>query len=359
MKINPKCDRSDCPKEFADALNFCQLCGSTLIAASAAEETVDPFKTMVASKEDIAAAMSSLTASPTAEPEEAEEQVLEIPEPFDSGKTQVVSEAELRAEMEKADAANEEVIEVPPVASTPSVPEPEAPKFVEQAGVSEFDTPPPDQFAQSSPAIPSPFGEVGDPSPPVYSDTSEPEQPEPQFSPSDEPSTPFSEPEPPSPFSVPESTSTTSEPSPQFSEPASAYNPFEHSAPMAADPLAKAQMTPSAAQETNMQNPQNIGQTPAPSAGGSVNQTLPIISLVFGILSLCCYISPLTGLIALITGFMGMKNVGRDPNQYGGKTLAIVGMILGGLFFFIGLAYWVFLLFFGGLSMMMNMANQY
>jgi hypothetical protein len=108
-----------------------------------------------------------------------------------------------------------------------------------------------------------------------------------------------------------------------------------------------------------MQNPQNFGQTPAPVAGGSVNQTLPIVSLVFGILSLCCYVSPLTGLIALITGFMGMKNVNNDPNQYGGKTLAIVGMILGGLFFLIGLAYWVFLLFFGGLGMMMNMANQY
>jgi hypothetical protein len=38
--------------------------------------------------------------------------------------------------------------------------------------------------------------------------------------------------------------------------------------------------------------------------------------------------------------------------------MAIIGMILGGLFFLIGLAYWVFLLFFGGLSMMMQLLNQ-
>ena len=62
---------------------------------------------------------------------------------------------------------------------------------------------------------------------------------------------------------------------------------------------------------------------------GSLNQTLPIVSLVFGIISVCCYVSPLTGFVALITGFMGMKNANNDPNNYGGKGLAIAGMIVG------------------------------
>ena len=341
MKINPKCDRSDCPKEFADALNFCQLCGSTLIAASSAEETVDPFKTMVASKEEIAAAMSSLTASPADTPE-AEEQVLEIPEPFDSGKTQVVSEAELRAEMEKADAANEEVIEVPPVASTPSVPEPEAPKFVDQAGVSEFDTPPPDQFAQSSPAIPSPFSDVGDFSPPVHVETIEPEESEPQVSVPEEPMTPVAEPEPPSPFSVPGDSPSVSESTPQFAEPEPAYNPFEHSAPKAAEPLAKAEWTPPAAQETNMQNPQNIGQT-----ASSPNQTLAIISLVVGILSIFCCGWFIPGIAAIILGFIARSKANGDPTNYGGAGLAMGGIITGVLSLILGVIVIVLYVFLG------------
>src|SRR5205085_7678638 len=71
---------------------------------------------------------------------------------------------------------------------------------------------------------------------------------------------------------------------------------------------------------------------PPPAAAGQ-NMVLPIISLVFGILSVCCYVSPITGIVALVTGFLGMKNVNNDPNQYGGKGLAIDGMICGGIFF--------------------------
>ncbi|MBC7900931.1 MAG: DUF4190 domain-containing protein, partial [Saprospiraceae bacterium] len=78
-----------------------------------------------------------------------------------------------------------------------------------------------------------------------------------------------------------------------------------------------------------------------PGGEAKLNQTLPIISLVLGIVSLCCYISPITGLAALITGYLGMKNVKNDPNAYGGKTLALVGMILGGLFFLVGATYYI------------------
>ncbi len=330
MKRCPTCD-----KTFDDNLKFCQIDGTSLVE----DAPVDPYKTMVASKDEIAAAMSSM--SPAAdEPKAPEEPVLDIPSAVDANVTQVVSEAEMRAEMEKIDAADNQVIDVPPIA------EPEPPKF------SEPKLSPP-SFGEPAPP-PSPFSTGDQPSKPANAPLSTASSPIPSpfgepKPPSMEPSTPFkheySKPEEPTP------------PTPQFAEPEPAFNPFDQPAEQAAEPLAQADWSAPAASNTDMQNPQNFGQTPTP-VGGSVNQTLPIVSLVFGILSLCCYISPLTGLIALITGFMGMKNVNNDPNQYGGKTLAIVGMILGGLFFLIGLAYWVFLLFFGGLSMMMNMANQ-
>jgi hypothetical protein len=63
--------------------------------------------------------------------------------------------------------------------------------------------------------------------------------------------------------------------------------------------------------------------------------------------SLCCYVSPVTGLAAVIIGFLGMKNANQDPANYGGKTLAIVGMVLGGLFFLVGIAYYIFWLLLG------------
>lgn len=330
MKRCPTCD-----KTFDDNLKFCQIDGTSLVE----DAPVDPYKTMVASKEEIAAAMAAMSAAD--EIKVPEEPVLEIPSSIDANVTQVVSEAELRAEMEKISSVDNQVIDVPPI---PDSIAPELPKFNEPSlsppsfGES---APPPSPFSggadakpddvpfttTSSSPIPSPFG---DPKPPSM-----------------EPSTPFEH-----EFSAPEEPIP---PTPQFAEPEPAYNPFEHSAPMASEPLAQAELTAPAAPDTDMQNPQNFGN--AAPASGSVNQTLPIVSLVFGILSLCCYISPLTGLIALITGFMGMKNVNNDPSQYGGKTLALVGMILGGLFLLIGLVYWVFLLFFGGMSMMMEMAR--
>jgi len=90
---------------------------------------------------------------------------------------------------------------------------------------------------------------------------------------------------------------------------------------------------------------QNAPYQQPPQAPQGLNQTLPIVSLVFGILSVCCYISPITGIVALITGFMGMKNVNNNPMQFGGKGLAIAGMICGGVFLLLGLLYWIYIIF--------------
>jgi hypothetical protein len=35
----------------------------------------------------------------------------------------------------------------------------------------------------------------------------------------------------------------------------------------------------------------------------------------------------------MVLGFMGMKNANSNPEIYGGKQMAIIGMILGGLSF--------------------------
>ncbi len=88
-------------------------------------------------------------------------------------------------------------------------------------------------------------------------------------------------------------------------------------------------------------------QPPMAGYGGGQDQVLPIVSIVFGSLSLllfCCYGGIPLGLIAIITGYLGINNANNNPMQYGGKGLAIGGTILGGitllltiLFIFLGI----------------------
>ena len=59
----------------------------------------------------------------------------------------------------------------------------------------------------------------------------------------------------------------------------------------------------------------------------------------------------------MITGMRRRKNAKNDRDNYGGKGLAIAGMVLGGIFFLVGVIYWVFLLFFGGMAMIMDAAR--
>lgn len=74
----------------------------------------------------------------------------------------------------------------------------------------------------------------------------------------------------------------------------------------------------------------------APAYTQGQDQTLPTIAMVLGILSLlliCCYGGFYFGLAALIVGFIGMSNANKNPQIYGGKGLAIAGMIMGGISF--------------------------
>ena len=281
-------------------MRFCQADGTPLVD----DAPVDPYKTMVATPADIAAARGASSES---------EDVLDLPEQSDPARTMYASEEEIRAEMAARDKAEDQVIDIPPLS------EPEPPRFSEPA-------PPPSPFStpdignMTTPPIPSPFDER---KPSTY----EPPPPTPSFA----------------------------EPEPVRDEPA--FNPFDQ--PSAA-PIAQAEWAPPPAPDQSWQD-QPIGQNtpfqPPPAGTSGLNQTLPIVSLVFGIVSLCCYISPITGIVALITGFKGMQNANKDPQHYGGKGLAIAGMITGGIFWVVGVLYWIYIIFVIGLATMGSLGN--
>lgn len=69
----------------------------------------------------------------------------------------------------------------------------------------------------------------------------------------------------------------------------------------------------------------------------SPDQTLAIVSLCLGIGSItigwCCYIGVLLGPAAMITGFIAMQKNKSNPQAYGGRGLAIAGIITGAVYF--------------------------
>ena len=79
---------------------------------------------------------------------------------------------------------------------------------------------------------------------------------------------------------------------------------------------------------------QGLGQNtpfnapPTPGVGQGQNNTLAIISLVTGILGLCC---GLLGPVGFITGYIAKNNADQNPQMYGGRGLALAGMIIGGI----------------------------
>jgi hypothetical protein len=68
----------------------------------------------------------------------------------------------------------------------------------------------------------------------------------------------------------------------------------------------------------------------------SPSQTLAVVSLCLGAASLtigwCCYSGLLLSPAALITGFIALSQIKKDPARYAGRGLAIGGMATGGFF---------------------------
>jgi hypothetical protein len=86
---------------------------------------------------------------------------------------------------------------------------------------------------------------------------------------------------------------------------------------------------------------------PAPSplgfsrAATNQQQTLAIVSLVFGLASITFgWICGgwIFGTLALVLGGLALMQINREPGRYGGKGLALGGMISGGVAFLIHLA---------------------
>lgn len=75
------------------------------------------------------------------------------------------------------------------------------------------------------------------------------------------------------------------------------------------------------------------------------DNSLPTIALILGISSwvlMCCYLGVPLGAAAVITGYIGYSRTGSDPDRYGGAPLAVVGMILGGISFFLTILMFIF-----------------
>ncbi|MGI8468086.1 MAG: DUF4190 domain-containing protein [Pyrinomonadaceae bacterium] len=315
-------------------MKFCQTDGTPLVEDKPSAPPADPFKTIVGGMVK-------------------EEDILQIPDSYDPMKTMVsTSNAPKFDEPKKEAASKESSPDVSPKNDSPSPVSPPKP----------VDSPPnPPSFGDLSPQS----GSSGTTKPKSFDATFSSIEP-PSFgskgdssSPFDKPSdAPFGSPqkdEPPPtafgslPFDAPKP------PPPSFKDPEpfnAGQSPYSSPLGVASDPWGAPQNTPFGGQSdwnpppapvAEWQN-QGLGaNTPfqPPVAGQGQNQTLPIISLVLGILSLCCYVSPLTGIGALVTGYLGMKNANTDPANYGGRTLAIVGMSLGGFFLVIGILWWI------------------
>ena len=371
MKKCPTCD-----KEYPDSMRFCQTDGTVLVEDA---PPADPYKTIVSNQMDVLAAIPPPDPFQTmiAPKKSDDDDLLQLPDEPDLLKTMVVSREELKAAADSGKAEDVAPLDLPPSAPyAPSAP------LIEPKPKAQNDLPP------TPPKPDEPF-----PTPPSFEDLPAPrfDVPKPETADSNEATAIFNEPSmpenPPSPFDskpfendfskdspygnqenkpipspfdlsmppgyLPPSMSPfENEPKPpvnDFSDPKPfepSSTPFGNADPFNNQPLQQTEWTPPPAPDANWQN-QNIGaNTPfqPPVAGQGLNQTLPIVSLVLGIISLCCYIGIITGPAALITGYMGMKNANTNPDQYGGKGLAIAGMILGGIFTLIWVIYWIFII---------------
>jgi hypothetical protein len=153
--------------------------------------------------------------------------------------------------------------------------------------------------------------------------------------------------QPPSapPFREPEQTfGTQNEPfdqspfgqsQPPFGQQSSPYNP----------PTQQTEWTPPPAPISNWQD-QGLGtNTPfqPPIAAQGQNQTLAIVSLVTGILSIICC-GAFAGIPAIITGYLAKNNINANPDQYTGRGMATAGMIMGGISIFFTILYIVYIL---------------
>ena len=96
----------------------------------------------------------------------------------------------------------------------------------------------------------------------------------------------------------------------------------------------------------NQQNIQPAQFGTVARQNGNADRSLPIISLLLGIFAMflgCFLIGIPLGLGAIVTGGLGIKNEINEPNRFGGRGLAIGGIVTGAVGLAIG---FIFLILF-------------
>ena len=88
------------------------------------------------------------------------------------------------------------------------------------------------------------------------------------------------------------------------------------------------------------------GYPPGPGAPGGYGvpqktSPLAIVSLVLGIVGICCSQVFVLGIGAIVTGFIGRNQINQSGGQLKGGGMALAGMILGALGVVLGLAIWI------------------
>ncbi len=291
-----------CGKEFEDSMRFCQVDGTALLDV---EPPLDPYATMVGHKLDL---MQEEPSDKPAEEIVIEAAAVEIIPTLDE------VTAEPLAEVPAKEIASEPLIHE----TTGSIPIAVPDEVLELSGVDPLKT-----MYVSESEMKEVFG-------------AQEQANETPVEPAVETAAPSFDATPPSPFSVPE-------------EPAAAKPPFEHAetetvlASEASSPFREPEPAPvwttPPAPDAAWQGQQNVQYQPAPPNAGGPSQGLAIGSLVCGILSctICCSMGIFFGPAALLMGFMAKKKAEESPLEYGGRGLALGGMISGAVGVLFGL----------------------
>ncbi len=84
---------------------------------------------------------------------------------------------------------------------------------------------------------------------------------------------------------------------------------------------------------------------------------MALLSMILGIISVtigfCCYFGVLTAPVAIGLGVYALSLVKKDPNKYGGKGMAVAGIIMGALYFIFLI---LIILFYGLAALMGNLS---
>lgn len=86
----------------------------------------------------------------------------------------------------------------------------------------------------------------------------------------------------------------------------------------------------------------------------ATEKNMALLSMILGIVSItigfCCYFGVLTAPIAIGLGVYALSLIKKDSNKYGGKGMAIAGIITGSLYF----VFLVLIILFYGLAALMG-----